>query len=387
MLVEETRQEFIGEVEALRRCKERDMTHTIRLLSAFEYKGDMFLLFPWANNGDLENLWQKNKPPTPSPHFIQWFSTQWRGIAEDLTVLHDPEWQDEFSSEDSNHGESQSSSKPSGWPYFVSIWRGVVSAILSGLSRRRPLRIEAEEGVTAPLNRSSHGRGMGKSYGIHGDLTPWNFLCFDVSLDENTGTIQVADFGSCRFFSRHSRSRRKRKVAHQMWYRPPELDEDDEDMDKPYSAKYDVWSLGCVLLEFVSWLLLGYDEGITSFRRRREDEKDDMGNQGQQWDEGKFFNNIKDKSKTRIISRTVKTCVTNVRTSSLHASPVNYYPPTSSTVKRRCRNANRIFYILAHPQSQTAPVMRSISEKTTRLYWKKYASSCAGYKVHNGGLR
>lgn len=38
-------------------------------------------------------------------------------------------------------------------------------------------------------------------------------------------------------------------------YRAPELD-----IMKDSTPKYDIWSLGCVLLEFVVWYLCGWDE-------------------------------------------------------------------------------------------------------------------------------
>lgn len=38
-------------------------------------------------------------------------------------------------------------------------------------------------------------------------------------------------------------------------YRAPELD-----IMKDSTPKYDIWSLGCVLLEFVAWFLCGWHE-------------------------------------------------------------------------------------------------------------------------------
>ena len=38
------------------------------------------------------------------------------------------------------------------------------------------------------------------------------------------------------------------------------------------SQNYDVWSLGCVFLEFLSWFLLGYDEAIDRFAQERADD-------------------------------------------------------------------------------------------------------------------
>lgn len=49
---------------------------------------------------------------------------------------------------------------------------------------------------------------------------------------------------------------------------PPEYDL-REDLSQPF----DIWSLGCTYLEFITWLLLGA-EGVENFRQIRLDERD-----------------------------------------------------------------------------------------------------------------
>lgn len=46
-------------------------------------------------------------------------------------------------------------------------------------------------------------------------------------------------------------------------YRPPEFDDDPR-----ASSRSDKWSFGCILLEFTSWLLLGY-AGVEAFAKTR----------------------------------------------------------------------------------------------------------------------
>ena len=301
------------------------MMHTIRLLSTFEYKGNRFLLFPWADGGDLKTMWKRFPNPSPSFNLVSWFAKQCRGVSEDLAILHDSKWPLEPPTGNTSPAEdpqpySDDHVEPalSLWQRFMKFWAN--PPVGEALSARDP-----EEGRVVSLETrgsEENGHRRTKPYGIHGDLAARNFLCFDFVFDRDDiqGTIRISDFGSCRFFSKTSRSTRKPKVAHQVCYRAPELDELDDNMDQPYSPKYDVWSLGCVLLEFVSWILLGYNDGIENFRSKRLNERDDMGERGRQWAEDKFFNNFRKKLKTPFGKKTVKECVVEV------SGPTDPYP-------------------------------------------------------------
>jgi serine/threonine protein kinase len=49
-------------------------------------------------------------------------------------------------------------------------------------------------------------------------------------------------------------------------YRAPEYD-----VAKMVSQSYDIWTLGCVVLEFITWYLLGWEE-VSRFSQKRVDE-------------------------------------------------------------------------------------------------------------------
>ncbi|KIN06737.1 hypothetical protein OIDMADRAFT_113810, partial [Oidiodendron maius Zn] len=96
-------------------------------------------------------------------------------------------------------------------------------------------------------------------WGRHGDIKPENILWFAqdqsyfLSDCDPMGVLQIADFGLGRFHSRESRSRVKvDTLFSSLTYEPPECK-----MGLPVSRAYDIWSLGCIYLEFITWLLQG----------------------------------------------------------------------------------------------------------------------------------
>ncbi|KAF4459336.1 serine threonine kinase [Fusarium albosuccineum] len=64
--------------------------------------------------------------------------------------------------------------------------------------------------------------------------------------------------------------------------RPPDLD-----LDEKMTPKYDMLALGCVLLELITWFLLGYKEFINFSNQRAE------GDPGEMYKEDKFFTFLK----------------------------------------------------------------------------------------------
>lgn len=107
-------------------------------------------------------------------------------------------------------------------------------------------------------------------YGRHGDIKPENILWFN---GPHEGMLKIADFGLTDFRSRTSRSYvNPRSVACSPTYAPPEIA-----LDMPISRAYDIWSLGCVYLEFVIWLMGGVDLLETAGHMIRGDSALDQG--------------------------------------------------------------------------------------------------------------
>lgn len=104
-------------------------------------------------------------------------------------------------------------------------------------------------------------------YGRHGDIKPENIIYFEQGAgytNNPRGILQITDFGLGRF---HGHDSKTEKWPHQIvgspTYEPPEYQ-----LSKPVSRVYDLWSLGCLYLEFATWLLKGA-KCIEDFSERR----------------------------------------------------------------------------------------------------------------------
>lgn len=96
----------------------------------------------------------------------------------------------------------------------------------------------------------------------HGDIKPENILHFPhATKDSSIGTFKISDLGSAKHHSVATRLRERTgsKAWATMEYQPPEAMTNQLSKGPgPTSRLYDIWSLGCVALEFMVWLLYGY---------------------------------------------------------------------------------------------------------------------------------
>ncbi|KAL0942010.1 protein kinase [Colletotrichum truncatum] len=101
-------------------------------------------------------------------------------------------------------------------------------------------------------------------YGRHGDLKPENILCFeDADSPIRRTRLVISDVGLTRFH--HSAEGQHSEQRHTPTYRAPEFDLENG----VTSRSYDIWSLGCLFLEFVTWYLTGssgIDDKFTEVR-------------------------------------------------------------------------------------------------------------------------
>ncbi|KAJ0116630.1 hypothetical protein J7T55_009780 [Diaporthe amygdali] len=94
-------------------------------------------------------------------------------------------------------------------------------------------------------------------YGRHGDIKPENILWFPatrMSRSKDQGILKLADFGVADFSTKNEfevdfNRRRHQFLAQSPTYRSPENDFEDPRI----GSSYDIWSLGCVYLEFIAW--------------------------------------------------------------------------------------------------------------------------------------
>lgn len=83
-------------------------------------------------------------------------------------------------------------------------------------------------------------------YGFHFDLKPENILV------EDNGTFLISDFGQATFVERGGSSRVDNHGGTEA-YAPPEID----NLEERQTQRYDIWSLGCILIEVVTVIVLG----------------------------------------------------------------------------------------------------------------------------------
>lgn len=200
--------EFKRETEMLQALSKLKHRHVLQLLTTYKFRGRYHLVFPYAKY-NLRELWNSISN-VDETEWVAWWLRQILGIASGLMQIH----------------------------CFRS--REARCSILPNL---------APEGSLKSL------KGAEEWYGRHGDIKPENILWFD-DMDENSGqgVLVIADFGLASFHGWESRSKvRPETIGGTITYAPPEVE-----LRSNISRAYDIWSLGCVYLEFITWLLDGW---------------------------------------------------------------------------------------------------------------------------------
>jgi serine/threonine protein kinase len=219
----DNRDEFDNEVNSLNRLNKPESLNIVKLILTMEItKRDgchFYLMFPLAD-GNLREFWERSDlgDVTTRP---QWVALQCHGLARALNMLHN-------------------------------------------------LR-----------NTDKAATANDPFYGIHGDIKPENLLLFanleaDPHRTHGLGVIKLADFGISSIHHTGTRSCVQMDKATKT-YRPPEA----ELLREPSGSRsFDIWSLGCVFLEFLTWLVKGRESIIRKefsnarqepFRKRGEE--------------------------------------------------------------------------------------------------------------------
>ncbi|KKY25396.1 putative protein kinase domain-containing protein [Diplodia seriata] len=111
-----------------------------------------------------------------------------------------------------------------------------------------------------------------ENFGRHGNLKPENILYFS---NKDGGICQITDFGLGRFHGRETRT----KAAPYTIFSSPTYEPPECHIFLPVSRAYDLWSLGCIYLEWVSWMLKGW-EAIDAFSQNRLEKSSILNNEG-----------------------------------------------------------------------------------------------------------
>jgi serine/threonine protein kinase len=191
----------------------RNHRNLVKLLCTFYYKGEYYLLFPFAQS-NLRQYWQNNPIPGLSIEKSRWVLLQCKAISSALHLIHEYRTTFEYASlPDITHND--------------------------------------------------------RIYGRHGDIKPENILLLQEDVPETDGLecqniLLIADFGLMDLHRRLTRSLiAPGKINGSPSYEPPELR-----IGREVSQAYDIWSLGCVFLELLIWLALGWNE-VEAFTQDR----------------------------------------------------------------------------------------------------------------------
>ncbi|KAH7117373.1 kinase-like domain-containing protein [Dactylonectria macrodidyma] len=221
--------EFKSELYAFK--KMRPEKHLLELCATFKIKKKesetYCFLFPWADGGSLEELWTKQpanmlpgKAVTPCL-LLRWIAEQCHGLATALWSIHDV--------------------------------------------RQQALK-------KANMEDSKREEDDDEYYGIHGDINPGHILHFS-QLESPTGLgiLKIAGFGLTEFHTLGSSTTKlhRNMPAPGPTYRAPELVVPGE----YFSRKVDIWALGCVFSQLITWAVRGV-ESVVEFDNLRKEERD-----------------------------------------------------------------------------------------------------------------
>jgi serine/threonine protein kinase len=222
---------FECELEVLQNLRKREhlRQHLATILASYEQNDYLHLILPWAEC-DLDRYWKFKFPMglRSTSGLSSWLKQQCCGISQAVSQLH---------------------------RYQTSSGTTMLEKNRSGPQTR--------EGGDS---KKSSGRRRILLFGRHGDVKPANILWFpDRSSNRAFGTLKLTDFGTARFSGKEKAVVEDRTtVPNSRAYQSPECVLPDGNI----SSQCDVWSLGCVFLEFVCWYFGGRDL-LLEFERDR----------------------------------------------------------------------------------------------------------------------
>ncbi|KAI0182900.1 kinase-like domain-containing protein [Xylaria flabelliformis] len=204
-------EDFKREAGALHAFAVHPHGHIIRLLTGFRHNGSFYLLFPWATGGSLRSFWREHPQPILDPEVSIWVAGQCLGLSDALHEIHHQHYQ-----------------------------------------RREKNHDHGRQGAFFEL----------RAY--HGDIKPENILLFE---GDRQGGIRhvwkIGDFGVSERFLVAARGGDIPK-GFTPTYQSPE-----HQIEGRIDDRADIWSLGCVFLETIIWLLRGWN-GLLCFRLIRQ---------------------------------------------------------------------------------------------------------------------
>ena len=199
-------------------------------------------MFPWAYGDSLRDVWEGVPKQSPSKEIIEQAIVQLRGLADALDRLH------HFDSGISEYGMTQPAAEPTA-PATLAI-----------------VQDDKEEYKDVSNKESIR----------HGDLKPENILNFSDygGGREVLGILKIADMGLAK---RHIDATQDRLNPTSTRYGTIRYEAPETVTEKNARSRlYDIWSMGCITLEFIIWILYGSDELNNFYNQSKGDTKRDF---------------------------------------------------------------------------------------------------------------
>ncbi|KAK8000982.1 HET-domain-containing protein [Apiospora marii] len=206
----ETNEAWEREARALASINQVEHPHIIRCLAAIRRQHSRYFMFPWATGNSLRDLWIAAPTQSPNVNLIKEALEQLIGLAGALDQLHNFE-----------------------------------SSVMDPSAADTPMG-------------DGDAREHGQDSSIrHGDLKPENLLRF-LEPGKILGTLKIGDMGLAKKHVLKTTNRDFITTTRYgtIQYQPPEA---ESSTSGGLSRLYDTWSMGCIIFEFVIWLLYGND--------------------------------------------------------------------------------------------------------------------------------
>ncbi|KAF1832271.1 hypothetical protein BDW02DRAFT_632158 [Decorospora gaudefroyi] len=272
-LYEHDREAFEREISVLKMFSgARSHKHIVSLLATYEQFRKFHLIF-YRAEGDLFTYWKTlETEPVLDYHNVTWVAEQCAGVAEALLKLHRHLTSTKHLAKLEDEGFLRDTRRVDRVKNNTNRHVRIIDPVQSSDSLDPPASpMMPDQSLPRSCPSTHDGEHTdAKTYGRHGDVNPGNILWYndnDSDSDADSGalkgTLKLADFGQAEINSLLSKTK-QRSVANTLTYRPPECDL----QPRVVRQSYDIWCLGCVYLEFITWVL-GGKELLAKFCRMR----------------------------------------------------------------------------------------------------------------------
>ncbi|EXL90465.1 serine/threonine protein kinase [Fusarium odoratissimum NRRL 54006] len=256
---------WLNEANALFQIAELRHKHLISQATAFKQGERRFIMLEWANGGTLRDIWQTESHDRSflDGNKVMRVLEELTGLASALSRLHGTNTRTKTAkatSADRTKKGATSRSKT-----IFSQGQG------DGDGNRLTVPKIRFEGVSSDDGDDSSDNAE-EQHWRHGDLKPENILHFKDEKSPWLGTLKIADLGLAKQHvfattQRQDPTRQRYTTSH---YEAPEVIT-TMNSRVPRSRRYDIWSMGCIIFEYMIWLLYGYEEGLRSFYNEEKD--------------------------------------------------------------------------------------------------------------------